>query len=70
MEKLYQKIKSQFFVTDVLIEEKSDLLIVDIFKNLDEASFKLFEAEVVEVIKEVSKEDLVVILCAGVVLSS
>ncbi|MDR1401225.1 MAG: shikimate kinase [Endomicrobium sp.] len=57
-----RRLNRSFFDTDVLVEGKSGLTIVDIFKNLGEASFRQLEAEVV---KEVSERDSIVISCGG-----
>lgn len=62
------KLNRNFVDTDVLIEEKFGLSILDIFKNLGEASFRQLETKVIE---EVSKNDSIVISCGGgVVLNS
>ncbi|MCA6072713.1 MAG: shikimate kinase [Endomicrobium sp.] len=57
-----KKLNMSFFDTDDLIERKADLSINDIFKRYGEACFRRIETEV---IKEISKEESVVIACGG-----
>jgi shikimate kinase len=61
--KIVSKILNRiFFDTDVLIEKKIGLSIIDIFKNFGEDCFRQFE---IDIINEISSKDLSVISCGG-----